>query len=173
MEDTITTVPTDIQERLSLAYITAVAAQAGCQITEPQVDRNGIDVTIRPIAGAPVQIDIQLKAVSTNVRINDRTTLSFQLDTPTYDKLRRTDVQAPQLLVVYEMPAERDLWLAVQPTMATLQHAAYWVDLRGRQPVTTASTAVHLPADNLFDHNAIIAILARAHERARDGLSWA
>lgn len=171
--NTITTVATDIQERLSLAYVTAVAAQAGCQITEPKVDRNGIDATIRPIAGAPVQIDIQLKAVSTNIRINGGAILSFQLDTPTYDKLRRIDVQAPQLLVVYEMPTAQDLWLAVEPTMATLQHAAYWVDLRGSPPVTTASTAVHLPSGNLFDHNAIKAILARAHQRALDGLAWA
>lgn len=171
--DTITTATTDIQERLSLAYITAVAARAGCQIIESKVDRNGIDATIRPIAGAPVQIDIQLKAVSSNIRINGGATLSFQLDTPTHDKLRRTDAQAPQLLVVYEMPAAQDLWLGVQPTMTTLQHAAYWIDLRGKPPVTTASTAVHLPAANLFDHKAIMDILDRAHARALDGLSWA
>jgi hypothetical protein len=49
----ITTTVTDIQERLSLAYLTAVAAQAGCQVLETKVDRNGVDATIRPVAGAP------------------------------------------------------------------------------------------------------------------------
>jgi hypothetical protein len=170
---TITTEPTDIQERLSIAYVSAIAAQAGCQVTETRVDRNGIDVTIRPIKGAPVQIDIQLKAVSTNIRIKDGEILSFQLDTHTYDKLRRTDVQAPQLLVIYEMPSEKERWLSVQPTKTILKHAAYWVELRGCPPVLTATTAVHLPTMNLFDHKAIKSILMRAHERAINGLSWA
>jgi hypothetical protein len=171
--DTITTATTDIQERLSIAYITAVAARAGCQVSEPKVDRNGIDVTIRPVSGAPVQIDIQLKAVSSNIRINGGAILSFQLDVLTYDKLRRIDVQSPQLLVIYEMPPDQAIWLAVQSPITTLRHAAYWVDLRGKEAVQTASTAVHLPETQLFDHNAIVAILARAHRRALEGLSWA
>lgn len=172
-EETITSVSTDIQERLSIAYITAVAARAGCQISEPKVDRIAIDVSIRPVSGAPVQIDLQLKASYAVSRIEKGTKLSFQLDVRTYDKLRRTDVQAPQLLVVYEMPKADTKWLSVLPTGARLQHAAYWVDLRGRPPVTTGTTAVHLPVANLFDHNAIIDILARAHARAKLGLAWA
>lgn len=169
---TITTVATDIEERLSLAYVTAVAARAGCQVAEPKVDRNGIDATIRPISGAPVQIDIQLKAVTTNIRINGGADLSFQLDAATYDKLRRTDVQSPQLLVVYEMPSEQDLWLAVEPEKAALQKGAFWVDLRGRLPVTTATTAIHLSGNSLFDHNAIRDILSQAHKLALKGLAW-
>jgi hypothetical protein len=45
----ITTVENDIKERLSIAYATAVAARAGCELTEVQVDRNAIDATIRAI----------------------------------------------------------------------------------------------------------------------------
>lgn len=169
----VTTVPTDIQERLSLAYLTAVAARAGCQVLETKVDRNGIDATIKPISGAPIGIDIQMKAVSTDIRIDDGQILSFQLDTPTYDKLRRNDAQAPQLLVVFEMPKDQESWLDVQPAMTVLRRAAYWLDLRGKQPATTASTAVHIPSSNLFDHHAIEQILHRAHSRALEGLSWA
>ena len=171
--DTITTATTDIQERLSIAYVTAVAARAGCEISETKVDRNGIDLTIRPISGARVGIDIQLKATSSDIRIHDGATLSFQLDKSTYDKLRRTDVQSPQLLVVYEMPSNQELWLGVQPPTTTLQHAAYWIDLLGRPAVTTESTAIHLPSTNLFDDDAIRSILTKAHARAREGLSWA
>jgi hypothetical protein len=168
---TITTTAADMQERLSLAYLTAVAAQAGCQVQEFKVDRNGVDATIKPIAGAPMGMDVQMKSVTTNIRIDGGKALSFQLDTPTYDKLRRTDAQAPQLLVVLEMPKHRQEWLEVTPPLV-LRNAAYWRSLRGLPAVDTASTAVHIPSTNLFDHKAIVDILKRAHARAREGYTW-
>jgi hypothetical protein len=168
---TITTMPADVQERLSLAYLTAVAAQAGCQIQEFKVDRNGVDATIKPVAGAPIGMDVQMKSVTTNIRIDGGKALSFQLDTQTYDKLRRTDAQAPQLLVVLEMPKDRQKWLEVTPPLV-LRNAAYWRSLRGLPAVDTASTAVHIPSTNLFDHKAIVDILKQAHARAREGHTW-
>jgi hypothetical protein len=168
---TITTTVTDIQERLSLAYLTAIAAQAGCQVQEFKVDRNGVDATIRPIAGAAIAMDVQMKSVTTDIRIHGGNTLSFQLDTPTYNKLRRTDAQAPQLLVVLEMPKDRQEWLVVTPPLV-LRNAAYWYSLRGHPAVDTATTAVHIPSINLFDHKAIVTILKQAHARALEGHTW-
>jgi len=167
----ITTTLTDIQERLSIAYLTAVAAQAGCEVLETKVDRNGVDATVRPIAGAPIGMDVQMKSVSTPIRIDGGNTLSFQLDTPTYDKLRRTDALGPRLLVVLEMPKEHREWLEVAPPLM-LRHAAYWRSLRGLPAVDTATTAVHIPSTNLFDHKAIVDILKQAHARAREGHTW-
>ena len=68
---TIETATSDMKERLSLAYLTAVAARAGCQIGEPKVDRNGIDAPIKPISGAPVGLDVHMKAVARDVRIEE------------------------------------------------------------------------------------------------------
>jgi hypothetical protein len=167
----ITTTVTDIQERLSLAYLTAVAAQAGCQVLETKVDRNGVDATIKPIEGAPIEMDVQMKSVTRDIRIHGGDTLSFQLDTQTYDKLRRTDALAPRLLVVFEMPKDRQEWLEVTPPLV-LRNAAYWCSLRVRPAVDTASTAMHIPSANLFDHKAIVDILKQAHARAREGHTW-
>lgn len=168
---TITTTTADVQERLSLAYLTAVAAQAGCQVQEFKVDRNGVDATIRPIAGASIAVDVQMKSVTTNVRIDGGKALSYQLDRRTYDKLRRTDVQVPQLFVLLEMPKERESWLEVTPPLV-LRNAAYWRDLWGLPGVDTASTAVHIDAANVLDDKAIVAILEQAHAMARVGRSW-
>jgi hypothetical protein len=66
----ITTADNDIKERLSVAYVVAVAPRAGCQVAEVLVDRNQIDVTISSIRGARVKIDAQLKSTSAAV-IND------------------------------------------------------------------------------------------------------
>jgi hypothetical protein len=60
----IATHANDIKERLSIAYVTAVAARAGCQITKLDVDKQSIDATVRPISGRKVSIDLQLKATS-------------------------------------------------------------------------------------------------------------
>jgi hypothetical protein len=170
----ITTEPADTQERLSLAYLTAVAARAGCQVLETKVDRNGIDATIKPIAGVTISIDIQMKSVSRDIRIEDGAILSFQLDRPTYDKLRRADVQSPQLLVVFEMPVDETLWLSVksEERTTTLRHLAYWLDLRGKSEIDSASTSIHIPITNVFDHHLIASIIAEAHRQALEGRSW-
>jgi hypothetical protein len=167
----ITTTLADMQERLSLAYLTAVAAYAGCQVLETKVDRNGIDATIKPIEGAPIEMDVQMKSVTRDIRIHDGATLSFQLDTPTYDELRRTDATSPRLFVVFEMPKDRQAWFEVTPPLV-LRNAAYWCSLRGHPAVDTATTAVHIPSVNLFDHKAIVDILKRAHARALEGRTW-
>jgi hypothetical protein len=167
----ITTTLTDIQERLSLAYLTAVAAKAGCQVLETKVDRNGVDATIKPIEGAPIEMDVQMKSVTRDIRIHNGDTLSFQLDTPTYDKLRRIDAITPQLFVVFEMPKRPQEWLDVTPPLV-LRSAAYWRILRGSPAVDTATTAVHIPSTNLFDDRAIVNILKQAHARARQGQTW-
>jgi hypothetical protein len=168
----ITTMPTDIQERLSVAYLTAVAANAGCQLSTCALDRNGIDATICPIAGARIGIDVQMKATTQNIRIEGGTLLSFQLDTPTYDKLRRIDCMNPQLLVVYEMPIDHNLWLNVNHPNTTLQHLAYYLDLGGAPAVATATTAVHIPAANVFDHRAISGLMVALYDKLASGKSW-
>ena len=63
----ISTSDNDIKERLSWAYLTAVAARAGCQITGFPVDKESVDATVRPVQGSSRQIDLQLKATSANV----------------------------------------------------------------------------------------------------------
>jgi hypothetical protein len=87
-----------------------VAARAGCEITGVEVDRNGIDGTIRAIKGTRVKIDVQLKATS-SAEV-DATNVKFDLDVGTYNDLRSTHILAPQLLVVLVLPPNADEWLA-------------------------------------------------------------
>lgn len=173
MSATITTSQTDVQERLSLAYLFAVAARAGCEILEPKVDRNCIDAIIRPISGAAVQIDVQMKATSQDLRLATSPVISFPLEVNRYDLLRRTDAIMPQLLLVYEMPPTPALWLNINSTETTLRHLAYWVDLRSEPAVTSSTTQVHVPLSNRFDSAAILDIMDRAYSRAKLGLTWA
>jgi len=106
---TITTVENDIKERLSIAYATAVAARAGCELTEVRVDRNGIDGTIRAIRGTRVKIDVQLKATSSPTF--DGNEVVYDLDVAGYNALRSTQIQAPQLLVILALSEKEAHWL--------------------------------------------------------------
>jgi hypothetical protein len=152
----------DIKERLSIAYLTAVAAHAGCEVQEVKVDRDGVDLIIKPIKGAThLMIRVQAKATSGLSRIDNDSLLSFQLDRKTYDLLRGTSVM-PALLVVYDMPTDPNAWLSVTSQESILRHAGFWKDLRGAPDVSTDSTAVHISLSNVFDKSAIIDLLTQA-----------
>jgi hypothetical protein len=71
----ITTSVNDVKERLSVAYATAVAAGAGCQVVKQDIDKTSVDAIVSPISGLKSPIHLQLKAtseklvVATQVRI--------------------------------------------------------------------------------------------------------
>jgi hypothetical protein len=100
----------DIKERLSVAYVTAVAARAGCQISKLDIDKQSIDVTIRPIKGRKVSIDLQLKATSKNCYQDE--VISLDLPVNNYDDLRDSKCTAPHYLVVLVLDPDDDAWLA-------------------------------------------------------------
>jgi len=165
---TITTVENDIKERLSIAYATAVAARAGCELTEVQVDRNGIDATIRAIRGTKVKIDLQLKATSSP--LFEQEMVKFDLDIPGYNSLRSTQIQAPQLLVVLALTQDEMEWLMADEQSLAFRKCAYWCNLYGMPDVQNASTIrVSLPRGQMFHPNALRDLMQRAHQRAVAG----
>lgn len=165
---TITTSQNDIKERLSVAYLVAVAARAGCQVTEIHVDRNRIDATVSAISGARVKIDIQLKATSAECVNEDM--VVYDVDVPTYDALRSEHVQSAQLLVVLLLPDDPTCWLTVDEQALALKKCAYWKNLRGA-PATPNSTSIRirLPRSQIFSPEALRALIERADAKARVG----
>jgi hypothetical protein len=55
----IETAENDVKERLSVGVVTWVAARAGCQLTSVDIDRDSVDITIRPVKGEPVPFDFE------------------------------------------------------------------------------------------------------------------
>ncbi len=97
----ITTSENDIKERLSVAYVTAVAAGAGCQVTKLDIDKTSIDAIVCPISGSKSQINLQLKATSTSLVVGGE--VKFVLPIKNYDDLRDTLSIVPHYLVVLEL----------------------------------------------------------------------
>lgn len=152
--------PTDVEEALSEAYVTAIAASAGYVTAQRNFDRDGVDLTIEAGDHLRPKIDLQLKA-TINLDVSGET-IPYSCKRRNYDLLR-IPTQTPRLLVVLHLPAERSDWLKVTPTELVLRHSAYWLSLRD-QPATDVQygKTVYIPRTNRFDVEGLTALMAQS-----------
>ena len=155
----------DRKERLSLVYVKALAARAGFTISERDLDRDSIDVSIHGGEPQHPSLDLQLKA-TTKLGPEGNGCRSFpSLSIKNYNDLR-CPTQTPRLLVVLELPQEEFHWMMVTPEELTLRRRAYWLSLQGEREVPNKETVtVHIPEDNRLDVEALQTLM----ERSRNG----
>ena len=147
-------------EQLSMAYIRAVAADAGCQIAEPVPDVDGIDGVLMATHGRRPRIDFQAKATYQDVLRDDG--LHFRLPVHNYNQLR-ADTRTPRILIVLLMPEDRSEWLYQSNGELCLRHCAYWLSLEGCRPMSNQSNVtVRLPATNVFNSQQLNDLMLRA-----------
>ncbi|MFI6321611.1 DUF4365 domain-containing protein [Nonomuraea sp. NPDC050556] len=129
------------KEQFSKAYMLAVASQGGYTIGEWNVDKDGVDVTLR---SGGLMVDLQLKCTQ-----RPRTTSDdyvFDLDVPTYNKLRDPYRSAPGYMALVVVPPILDEWLLHEPERLLLSCHAYWAKLQDEPPPTSsATTSIRLP----------------------------
>ena len=141
---------TDSESALSVAYVHAVAAHAGyCCGEPPGPDRDSIDLQIAAGGDMRPKLDIQLKATTTLKKADS--SFSFALKRKNYDDLR-ADTQTPRILVVLDLPKEKEKWLQISNDQLAISRYAYWVSLSG-EPETDNETSVTvlIPLGNKFD----------------------
>lgn len=150
----------DLKELFQTSLIGAIAAAAGCNISEPKID-NGIDVDIwHEISGAEeVPLRVQLKAV-TNGWNAARTEISAKLRDIRYERMRNA-WSMPHILVVMDLPTDPAQWIWSRHPYTALRHCAYWVSLEGEPARTGKKITVSAPATNVFDDVALCEIMAR------------
>jgi hypothetical protein len=163
----IETVESDVKERLSLGLVTLIAARAGCEVSEIKVDRMSRDIRISPIAGAPVQIDAQLK--STINLIDAGEVMKFDLDVGNYNHLRATQVGNAQILIVVDLHQAADNWVRANTDDVVFQKSAYWVSLYDAPETPNLKTIrIDIPKVQVFSPAALEDIMARRFERIKD-----
>jgi hypothetical protein len=135
----ITTSENDIKERLSVAYVTAVAARAGCQIAKLDIDKSSVDAIIMPISGAKSIVALQLKATSELAVSDDR--VHFQLPLKNYNDLRDAASNIPHYLVILSLPPEAESWLTINSSELIIRAAAYYGNICGYPAVAEHSFA--------------------------------
>lgn len=153
------------KEQLSVAYIHAIATRAGYTVGVWNVDKDGVDVTLR---SRGLMVDLQLKCTCSPIENNRG--YSYPLDTKTYDKLRDPDRSAPGYLALMIAPPNVDHWILHDPKQLMLACHGYWARIQDRQDVATGDTkSITLPAGNVLDAAAMGNMFVDARQLIRRG----
>lgn len=131
------------KEQFSLAYIYAMAAQAGLNPSIPQVDDDSIDLQLSgkgfPGPFRSPMVQLQLKCTSQDVISGE--VIKFKLSRKNYDDLRGANVICPRYLVVLLVPDENSSWIEHHDAFMSLHNKCYWISLRD-YPATSNDTSV-------------------------------
>lgn len=144
----------DREEALSRVYARAVAASAGYVTTDPEFDRDGVDMRIQSGGAMRPALDLQLKATVNLIASSNGhpdAHYRFPLKRRNYDLLRM-ETQTPRLLVVLDLPREEERWITITANKLVLRRRAYWLSLRGSESTDNrSSVTVRIPKGNVFD----------------------
>ncbi|MEV5988146.1 DUF4365 domain-containing protein [Streptomyces sp. NPDC052051] len=157
---------TACMETLQVGYLHAVAAAAGCSLSQPFPD-NGIDWHISHTApGHTVDdeatIKVQLKCTyQLPPRGPADRFFSFTLDNEHLTKLARTPVSVHKILVVMLAPRSQDDWLRAGHDRLDLRHCCYWANLAGHPVTGRRRTTVRISTARIFDDRALCEIMTR------------
>ena len=95
-------------------------------------------------------LEIQLKA-TVNLAIQDDGHFHFPLKRRNYDLLRIT-TQAPRLLVVLDVPREKERWVTITEDEPVLRRRAYWLN------------EIRIPTKNVFDVENLHSLMEQSRE---------
>jgi hypothetical protein len=150
----------DVEELLSEALLTAIAARAGFVTSKPSLDRKGVDLTVEGAGGYCPKIDVQLKA-SVGLTIANGT-IKYSLKKRNYELLRRP-TQTPRMLVLMRLPKLKGAWLSASTRLLSIRHCAYWMCLEGMPPSKNSATVtISIPTKNLLTVKALNDLMKRS-----------
>jgi hypothetical protein len=142
----------DQKEAFSKAYVRAVASVAKYDCSNPEFDRESIDIIFRSQTKPYISIESQLKATSRSDVITDGL-ICFPLNIKNYNDLRGKTV-SPRILIVLILPSkteEEDLpekWIDQSAERLILRKCAYWISLRDMpESKNTTSENIKIPID--------------------------
>lgn len=152
----------DKREQLSLAYVSAVASKAGYSISNVNLDRDSIDITVSSGSSRRASVAFQLKATSSPEWIGDE--LCFQLKKKNFNDLA-IQRQVPLLLLVMELPASESDWLLIDENRLQLKKCCWYLSLEGRPKLEDQkSKVVRIPKENAFSVSVLKSLIAQSNE---------
>jgi hypothetical protein len=156
------------KEQFNIAYICALAAQAGLNHSVRAVDDDSVDITFhgRMYLGKPVrnpQIEIQLKSTSKNLVSGEM--IKFPLKKKNYDDLRGHDLVSPRYLAVLLIPESPDDWLRHEVDFMSLHNACYWTSIRNApDSVNATSVTVDVPLNQRLTTKQLLQLVSLASD---------
>lgn len=154
-----------IKEGLSRVYVKALAAVSGYSTSEPDFDRDSVDLMVHGGGDRRPSLALQLKATAT-LKKSRRGTLPIRLKRKNYDDLR-AESQVPRFLVVLVLPKDRTNWMTISNESLILRRCAYWLSLQGsgyEHKAGQESVTVHIPESQRLDAGALQELMRRSKE---------
>jgi hypothetical protein len=147
-------------ELFSRAYVEAVAAASGYDVTRPTVDDDSVDGIILSRVGRRARIEFQLKATGRDLIREEH--IHFPLPRKNYDDLR-VETLVPRVLIVVTMPEAEGDWIVQSPEQLSLRHCGYYRALLGAQEVDNKyQITVAVPLANVFSVDMLRSLMDRA-----------
>lgn len=145
---------TTSMEKLQDAYLGAIAAAAGCELSKPDPDP-GLDWTIglkssQHTKFKTAKIDVALKSTYQHGP-NDNGQFSFTLKNEHHNVLSEELLLYPRLLVVMVLPSDVDAWVWSRSNWMIMRHSMYWLNLKGAKLGGEKTTNVRVPYAQRFD----------------------
>jgi hypothetical protein len=150
-----------IQERLSVAYVSAVVARAGfCFWPQPPTEY-GTDGFIQRVQKLPSgsyrgtgdSVMIQIKSsITTEVR---GTNVVYDMKIDAYNKLAEWEGENPCILVLFCMPRDMDHWLCHDEDSLVMKRCCYWMHIADPPSTNASGKTILIPRNQAFDINAV------------------
>lgn len=155
--------PNTQMEQISLAYIRAVAAIAGFQVTKPDLDFDSVDGILIADYGLRPRIEFQAKATTRDVIKQDH--IHYPLSVKNYNDLRIEAIN-PRILIVLILPKESSTWIKQTSDELCIRRCAYWVSLKGLPTVQNVSNVtVQIPLANVLDSPQVAKMMESTEKR--------
>lgn len=156
-----------IQERLSIAYVSAVVSRAGYLFWSPPGTEYGTDGMIQKVhfvngsyCGGGDGVFIQIKASVDCHIIGDN--IHYEMEVSAFNKLaQRLEDDKPILLVLYCMPRDKTQWLENNHDNLFLRHCCYWKHITEQPSSNKRSITIQIPRSQRFDVDAVDYIYQR------------
>ncbi len=150
-----------IQERLSVAYVSAVVARAGFSLWNGPSTEYGTDGMIQRIRKLPNgqyhgtgdSIMIQIKATITSELKGKDVIYDMRIDA--YNKLANWEGDTPCLLVLLCLPRSADEWLYLDEDNLLLKKCCYWKHICDPPSGNQSQQRIHIPRSQVFDAKAV------------------
>ena len=157
-----------IEEDLSRAYVQAIAAKAGLNLSirDRQHDY-GIDGTFRQVSysgGTREEsgfiLDFQLKASINAVIGSDY--IKYDLDSKAYNSfLERAQKKhtSQVILILLVLPKDREDWMALTEEQLVLKRCCYWTTIQGGATSNAQSKRISIPRSNLLTPEKVMVLM--------------
>lgn len=155
------------KEQFNVAYVGALAAQAGINSAKMAVDNDSVDILFAgkdfPGIFRDPQVNFQLKCTHRDLRVGDN--IHYPLDRKNYDDLRAVNLSNPRYLAVLEVPELCDDWTDHLDVGMLLKSKCYWASLKGLPDKDQDTITVSVPLAQRLTSASLLEILTLASQR--------